>query len=63
MSEQQDDSAIEQPWLENLKKNLDQFENSTLKIEAGATKVYEQVGNAVTVNKLQGVTAEKYSKL
>jgi len=59
MSEQQDDSVIEQPWLENLKKNLDQFENSTLKIEAGATKVYEQVGNAVTVNKLQGVTARK----
>lgn len=60
MSEQQDNSVNEQQqWLENLNKNLNQFENSTLKIEVGSTKVYERVGNEVTVNKLQGDAAQK----
>ncbi len=60
MSEQQDISPEqEQPWLESLKKNLDKFENSTLEIQVGSTKVYEQVGNEVTVNQLQGDTAHQ----
>ena len=57
---QQDDEVNQQqPWLSNLKKNLEQFENSTLEIEVGSTKVYEQVGNEVTVNQLQGDAAIK----
>lgn len=49
----------EQQWLEDLKQNLPQSSDSNLLIYAGSTKVYEQVGNEVTVNKLEGDTATK----
>ena len=59
MSEQQDNLVNQpHPWLEDIKKDFD-LENSTLQIYAGSAKVYEQVGNEVTLNKLEGNTAQK----
>lgn len=49
----------EQQWLEDLKQNLPQSSDSNLLIYAGSTKVYEQVCNEVTVNKLEGDMATK----
>lgn len=61
MPEQQNNFIHErqQPWLENFKHRFDQFENSTLQIYVGSSKVYEQVGKEVTRDCLEGDIAQK----
>lgn len=61
MHKQQNNSTHDrqQPWLENFKHRFDQFENSTLQVYVGSSKVYEQVGQEVTRDNLEGDIAQK----